>query len=49
MKLHLLYRASRDRCDDRKAYHDRVDGIARTITVVTSEAGQIFGGYTSIA
>ena len=49
MKLHLLYRASRDRCDNRKAYHDRVDGKKGTITVVTSQAGQIFGGYTSIA
>ena len=49
MKLDLLYRSSRDGCDNQKAYHDKVDGIKGTITVVTSAAGEVFGGYTSIA
>jgi len=49
MKLDLLYRSSRDGCDNKRAYHDKVDGVKGTITVVTSAAGEVFGGYTSIA
>lgn len=48
MKLDLLYRSSRDGCDNQLAYHDKVDGVKGTITVVTSAAGEVFGGYTSI-
>jgi hypothetical protein len=48
MRLDLLYRASRDTCKA-QVFHSKVDGVAGTVTLVTSPSGQIFGGYLSIA
>ena len=47
MKLELLYRSSRDTCSY-IAMHARVDNQGPTFTVMTSQAGEIFGGYLSI-
>ena len=49
LKLNLLYRASRDG-DKPKAFHDKVDGIAPTISLIqTKETNYIFGGFTDHA
>lgn len=47
-KLSLLYRASRDGLTA-EAFHERCDGHAPTLTIVKSEGGFIFGGYTQEA
>jgi hypothetical protein len=47
LKLDLLYRASRDTCSY-DSMHSKVDNKGPTITVMTSFAGEIFGGYLSI-
>ena len=47
MKFKLLYSATRDG-DNRKAFHDRCDNKAPTITIVQTQKGIIFGGYTEI-
>ena len=45
MEFHLLYSATRDG-DNRKAFHDRCDNKAPTITIVQTQKNIIFGGYT---
>ena len=45
MKFNLLYSAKRDG-DNRKAFHDRCDNKAPTITIVQTQKDVIFGGYT---
>ena len=45
MKFKLLYSAKRDG-DNRKAFHDRCDNKAPTITIVQTQKDVIFGGYT---
>ena len=47
LKLDLLYRSSRDTCSY-DSMHSKVDNKGPTITVMTSSAGEIFGGYLSI-
>jgi len=47
LKLELLYRSSRDLCSY-ISMHNRVDNKGPTITVMTSQAGEVFGGYLSI-
>lgn len=44
----MLYRSSRDKCQP-KQFKSKVEGKARTVTLVTSEAGEIFGGYLDAA
>ena len=46
LKFKLLYRASRDG-NTPKAFHDKVDGIAPTISLIQAkETNYIFGGFT---
>ena len=45
MKFKLLYSAKRDG-DNVKAFHDKCDNKAPTITIVETQKGIIFGGYT---
>ena len=45
MKFYLLYSAKRDG-DNRKAFHDKCDNKAPTITIVQKQKDIIFGGYT---
>ena len=45
MTFNLLYSAKRDG-DNRKAFHDKCDNRAPTITIVETQKGIIFGGYT---
>jgi hypothetical protein len=47
LKLELLYRSTRDTCSY-IAMHGRVDKQGPTVTVMTSKAGEVFGGYLSI-
>jgi hypothetical protein len=47
-KWNLQYRASRDGFDAEE-FHKRCDGIANTLTVIKSEHGNIFGGFTEKA
>ncbi len=44
--FHLLWRGSRDGFDG-KVFHSLCDGKPNTLTVIKSENGCIFGGYTS--
>ena len=44
----LIYRASRDGFSAR-AFHDKCDNRSRTITIIKSKNGNVFGGYTSKA
>ena len=44
----LLFRASRDG-DTIKAFHDRVDGISPTISLIETKTNYIFGGFTDHA
>ena len=44
--VHLLLRASRDGFDER-VFHKLCDGEAPTITIIQSNYGSIFGGYTT--
>ena len=46
--LHLLYRASRDGFEA-KAFHDKCDNQPRTLTIIKTTFGYIFGGYVEIA
>ena len=48
IKLSLLFRASRDG-DTIKAFHDRVDGISPTISLIETKTNYIFGGFTDHA
>ena len=49
LKLKLLFRASRDG-DTIKAFHDKVDGISPTISIIQiKDNNYIFGGYTDHA
>ena len=48
MKLNLLYRASRDG-DSAKAFHEKVDGISPTISLIQKKNNYIFGGFTEHA
>ena len=48
MKLNLLYRASRDG-DTTKAFHEKVDGISPTISLIKAKNNYIFGGFTDHA
>ena len=47
-KLKLQYRASRDGFSAQN-FHNKCDGIANTLTVIKSEHGNIFGGFTEKA
>lgn len=47
-KLSLLYRATRDGFSA-DSFHLRCDGKAKTLTIVKSEHGNIFGGFTTKA
>ncbi len=42
----LLYRASRDGFNDR-AFHEKCDGKANTITIIKNNFNYVFGGYTA--
>ncbi len=44
----LVYRASKDGFGSEK-FHAKCDGISRTLTVIKSTNGNIFGGYTDQA
>ena len=44
--LNLIYRASKDGFDAQQ-FHKQCDGISHTISIIKSEKGHIFGGYTS--
>jgi len=44
----LQYRATRDGFSG-KNFHSKCDGIANTLTVIKSEHGNIFGGFTEKA
>ena len=46
-KVKLLFRAS-EHDFEAKAFHDHCDGHPNTITVIKSNFGNIFGGYTNI-
>jgi hypothetical protein len=46
--FHLLYRGSRDGFEA-SAFHRLCDGHSMTLTVILSDNGSIFGGYTPIA
>jgi hypothetical protein len=46
-ELKLLYRGSRDGFET-SAFHGRCDGHRETVTVIESENGSIFGGYTPV-
>ena len=48
IKLSLLFRASKDG-DTIKAFHDRVDGISPTISLIETKTNYIFGGFTDHA
>ena len=47
-KWNLQYRASRDGFDSEE-FHKRCDGISNTLTIIKSEHGNIFGGFTGKA
>ena len=44
VQFRLLYRSSRDSCYP-STFSSKVQGKAKTVTLITSEAGEIFGGY----
>jgi len=44
----LQYRATRDGFSGQN-FHSKCDGIANTLTVIKSEHGNIFGGFTELA
>jgi hypothetical protein len=44
VQFRLLYRSSRDQCYP-STFSSKVQGRAKTVTLITSEAGEIFGGY----
>ncbi len=44
----LLYRATRDGFYSND-FHSRCDGMGNTLTVIKSESGNVFGGYTDKA
>jgi len=46
--LELIMRGSRDGFSA-KMFHDICDGKGPTITIIESDAGKIFGGFTSLA
>jgi hypothetical protein len=46
-KLELLYSASKDG-DNHSAFHSKCDGIAPTLTLIQSNYGKRFGGYTTL-
>ena len=46
-KFKLLYRASRDGFEASN-FHSKCDNIYKTITIVKSRNGNIFGGYTAL-
>ena len=46
--MNLIYRATRDGFSA-SSFHSRCDGQANTLTVVKSEHGNIFGGFTTKA
>jgi hypothetical protein len=47
-KLDLLYRGSRDGFGS-SVFHNRCDGRSRTVTIVETAKGFVFGGYTPLA
>ena len=47
-KWKLLYRASRDGFSGGN-FHSKCDGMENTLTVIKSESGNVFGGYTDKA
>jgi len=47
-KWNLQYKASRDGFDAEE-FHKRCDGIENTLTIIKSEHGNIFGGFTGKA
>jgi hypothetical protein len=47
-KFSLLYRGSRDGFGS-EAFHERCDGHPETLTIVQTQTGYIFGGYTPLA
>ena len=48
IKLNLLFRATRDG-DIIKTFHDKVDGISPTISLIQTKNNYIFGGFTDHA
>jgi len=46
--LNLLYRASTDGFSS-GSFHSKCDGKSKTLTIIKSENGNIFGGYTNAA
>lgn len=47
-ELRLLYRGSRDGFNV-QSFHQRCDHVARTVTVLKSTEGHVFGGYSDVA
>ena len=47
-KLALVYRGSRDG-QNSKDFHSNCDGISKTLTLIKTSNGNIFGGYTAQA
>jgi|LauGreDrversion4_2_1035121.scaffolds.fasta_scaffold696670_1 hypothetical protein len=48
MQFQLLYRSSRDQCEA-SDFQSKVEGKARTVTLLTTHRGEIFGGYLDVA
>jgi hypothetical protein len=44
-KWNLAYRASNN-CFGARNFHEKCDGLSNTITIIKSESGAIFGGFT---
>ena len=47
-KFYLLYRGTRDTFTP-KGFHNKVDGRGATLTIIKSEYGNVFGGFTNIS
>jgi len=46
-KYTLIFRASRDGYT-RKAFHDKCDGMAPTVTIIKTNYNKVIGGYTTL-
>jgi hypothetical protein len=47
IKTELIYRATTDQCSADK-FHEKVKDIVPTISIIYTEFGKTFGGYTTI-
>jgi len=48
VRLELLFRASRDQCEP-ETFKEKVAGKRKTVTILTTHVGDIFGGYMDAA